>query len=205
MRIETRVVGPIEENCYIVEDAGELLVIDPGDELERIVSAVGKRRLRSIVVTHGHWDHIGAVAGLAAKTGAPVAASALDAAAIENCQNPSVRRNPYGLPMVGRRLEDGDCINVGYVSFSVLATPGHTSGSICLYSSAQKALFAGDTLFAGGRYGRTDLEGGSFEDIVRSMRERLAPLPDATAVYCGHGESTTIGAERARNPYLART
>ncbi len=203
MKIETRVVGPIEENCYLVEEGGELLVVDPGDELERIMSAVGKRPVRKIVLTHGHWDHIGAAAGLSAKTGARIAAGADDAHSIETCEKDSVRKSPYGLPAVAERLGDGDSVTVGFVSFRVIATPGHTPGSICLYSAAQKTLFAGDTLFAGGRYGRTDLERGSFEAIVGSMREKLAPIPDDVNVYCGHGKPTTMGAERALNPYLA--
>ena len=204
MKVETRVVGPIEENCYLVEDAGELLVIDPGDELERIVSAVARRPVRKIVLTHGHWDHIGAAAGLSAKTGARIAASKADARSIETCERESVRKSPYGMPAVGEFLGDGDGVTVGFVSFRVIATPGHTPGSICLYSAAQKALFSGDTLFAGGRYGRTDLAGGSFEAIVESMRGKLAAIPDDVNVYCGHGKPTTMGAERALNPYLAR-
>ena len=204
MKVETRVVGPIGENCYLVEDCGELIVVDPGDELERIMSGIARRPVKKIVLTHGHWDHIGAAAGLSAKTGARIAAGREDAHAVETCEKECVRSSPYGLPAVGELLADGDSVNVGFVSFRVIATPGHTPGSICLYSAAQKALFAGDTLFAGGRYGRTDLAGGSFEAICESMREKLAGIPDDVNVYCGHGEPTTMGAERALNPYLAR-
>lgn len=204
MKLQRVVVGPIQTNCYLLEDAGELVVIDPGDNLERILGAVGERNVSLIVATHGHWDHVGAVAGLQHETGATFAISASDAPKVDGVSRLGEHDVARGFePMkVGRRLREGDVVNVGSVQLSVIETPGHTPGSICLYCSRQKILFAGDTLFAGGSYGRTDFEDGSFSDIVTSIRRKLARFPDDVVVCCGHGDSSTIGAERALNPLM---
>jgi glyoxylase-like metal-dependent hydrolase (beta-lactamase superfamily II) len=191
--------GPIDALCYLVADqqAGEALVIDaPGD----IASAVLDRarelgvRIIAIVATHGHFDHILDLAELKARTSATVSVHRADAGMLER---PSTA--PFPLPIEipavvpDRLLAEGDAVTVGGMRFSVLSTPGHTPGSICLLSDDGATLFTGDTLFAGG-WGRTDLPGGSVEQLERSLA-RLGALPADTRVYPGHGSSTAIGRE----------
>ena len=191
--------GPIDALCYLVTDqqSGEALVIDaPGD----VASVVFDRarelgvRITSIVATHGHFDHILDLADLKARTGALVAVHFADASMLER---PSTAPFPLPLeiaPVVpDRLLSEGDVVVVGSLAFVVLSTPGHTPGSICLLSADGATLFAGDTLFAGG-WGRTDLPGGSVEQLERSLA-RLGALPADTRVYPGHGSATTIGGE----------
>ena len=206
MKVTTVVVGPIQTNCYLVEDAGELIVIDPGDELDMILGALSGRTVTGIVCTHYHWDHVSALAGLAQVTGAPVALSQTDAAKVDGVavlDGHDIARGAAPAK-VTRLLHEGDEVGVGTVSFTVIEAPGHTPGSICLYSEAEHVLFAGDTLFAGGSFGRTDFADGDFPAIVHSMRDKLSLLPDETAILCGHGRPTTMRAERAANPYLAQ-
>ncbi len=202
MNIQTCVVGPIEENCYIIEDNDEVLVIDPGDDGEHIIKKIGDKKLKYIALTHGHWDHIGAVSFLAAKTGAPVVCSSLDVERVEHCNNKHVANKPDGLPKVDIKLSDGDTLELGSLTFKVIATPGHTPGSVCYYNEQHNVLFSGDTLFAGGRHGRCDFEGGSLDDMIASLQDKLSPLPDETTVYPGHEASSTMQKERKANQYL---
>ena len=204
MKVRTLVVGPIQENCYLIEDAGELLVVDPGDELERILAAVGQHTVCGIVCTHYHWDHVGAVAGLQATTGAGLALGALDAPRLDGVSSMEGRdiARGHAPAHVTRLLHEGDEVQVGTASFEVIDTPGHTPGGICLHCAAQALLIAGDTLFAGGSFGRTDFADGDFSALVASIHGKLSQLPDATRVLCGHGSPTTIGAERRLNPFL---
>ena len=206
MNIDVVVVGPIQTNCYLVEDGGELIVIDPGDDLDLIMERLAGRAVTEIVCTHRHWDHVSAVAGLQAKTGAPFAISAADADKVDGRAEVEGHDIARGFPpaQVTRRLHEGDTVQVGRLTFSVIETPGHTPGSICLYCESERILFAGDTLFAGGRFGRTDFEDGDFDAIVASMRGKLSKLNDRCAILCGHGEPTNMRIERALNPYLAR-
>ena len=189
MDIESLTVGPLAANCYVVSAGGDVVVVDPGAEAERILKAVGERRVAAILATHGHSDHVGAVRELAAATAAPVMVPAADVALAEK---------HTGVQAV-TPLGDGDRIDVGNVSLEVVATPGHTPGSSCFYTPG--ALFTGDTLFAGG-VGRTDLQGGSSEALFASIRERIFSLPGDTAVYPGHGEPSTVARERATNPFF---
>lgn len=204
MKVDVCKVGPILTNCYIVESDGEALVIDPGDDLTRIVADIKARPVVEIVVTHAHWDHIGALSGLASVTGAPIAASAEDAKLIDgvSAQNGVDLDRGYGAPHVSVILHDGDEVRVGSDVFEVIVTPGHSKGSICLYCAAQGVLFSGDTLFSGGRFGRTDFENGSQEEMVRTLQEKFASIPDDVVVYPGHEGQTTMGRERTLNPYL---
>lgn len=204
MNIETCKVGPIQTNCYIIEDDGELLVIDPGDDLTVINADVRARPVREIVVTHAHWDHIGALSGLASITGAPVAMSAADAAFVDGVarQEGHDLDRGYGAPHVNRHLHEGDELTVGSKVFTVIETPGHSEGSICLYCAEDGVLFSGDTLFSGGRFGRTDFEHGSMEKMVETLSTKFVDIPDDVIVYPGHEGASTMGRERMLNPYL---
>lgn len=204
MNVQCIVVGPIQTNCYIVEHDGAVLLIDPGDELEHIVRALDGAQPSLIVCTHYHWDHVSAVAGLQQRYGIGLALSERDAEVLDGTSRMGEHdiARSYPPPHVTRRLAAGDGIEVGSRTFTVLETPGHSPGSICLYCAEEQLLFAGDTLFAGGSYGRTDFADGDFAGIVASMQRTLSKLPDDTRVLCGHGAPTSIGAERARNPYL---
>lgn len=211
MHVTKVVVGPIDENCYIVEHGGECIVFDPGDQLRRIVTEIRGVPVKAIVATHRHWDHVGVLEGLARETGAPVLASEKDADAIINGEAPLMRMYDEGehvsLPRhVDRRLVDGDTIELGDRTLRVIETPGHTVGSICLYCEGDGKepgiLVAGDTLFYGGRFGRTDLETGSERDMVNTLRTKFVDIPDNTLVLTGHERTSTMEAERKWNPYL---
>jgi hydroxyacylglutathione hydrolase len=189
LEIGSLTVGPLAAHCYVVSAGGGAVVVDPGAEAARIIEAVAERKVAAILATHGHSDHVGAVRELAAATGAPVMVPAADLALIENY---------IGVQAV-TPLSDGDRLDFGDISLTVIATPGHTPGSSCFY--APGLLFSGDTLFAGG-VGRTDLPGGSSEALLSSIRERIFSLADDTVVYPGHGERTTVRRERETNPFF---
>ncbi|MGN0037951.1 MAG: MBL fold metallo-hydrolase [Coriobacteriales bacterium] len=211
MNISVVKVGPIQTNCYIVSSGGQCLVIDPGAQPQRILTELRGAKPVAIVLTHNHWDHTGAVPALVRATGAPVMAHRLDAPGVFGLEDNGYvprelvedhRRALEEGMTCSRLLETGDAVELGGLRFEVLHTPGHTPGSICLYCAQEKALFAGDTLFAGGRFGRTDFEGGSMEAMVSSLGSAFAAVPDDVAVYSGHEKSSTMAAERALNPYL---
>jgi hydroxyacylglutathione hydrolase len=208
-------VGMLQCNCSILGDpkTREAIVIDPGDEVERILDMLGRYKLtvKAIVSTHAHIDHVGGLAKLHQYTGAPVMMHREDLplyngmdvqAAFLGMQTPDVTD-------VDQLLKDGDALQWGGYQANVIHTPGHTPGSLCLYMPResgkvelpQPQLYAGDTLFAGS-IGRTDLWGGSTEKIMASITQKLMQLPEDTIVYPGHGEVTTIGRERATNPFL---
>ncbi len=201
MNIECVQVGPLPTNCYLVEDADELLVVDPGAEPDRIVEAIGERKVVGIVITHRHWDHINGITGVVAATHAPVMASAIDAPGIEQPDPTDPFDDSLGYPKVDRLLHEGDTIQVGNATFTALETPGHSQGSLCFYCEEEHVLLAGDTLFAGGSFGRTDFEGGSFEQMRRSCM-RLRELPDETVVLSGHGPHSEMGREKKLNPLM---
>lgn len=201
-------VGPLQCNCSIVGDEAthEAMVIDPGDDIEEIVARLGKHKLtvKQIVITHAHIDHVGGAMKLRALTGAPILLNENDYALLKMLD---VQAAWIGMAAPGEVKIDGglgheDALKAGSVAASVLHTPGHTEGSVCLYFPAEKLLIAGDTLFAGS-IGRTDLPGGSFEKIMRSLHGPVLALPDDTVVIPGHGPRTTIGDEREGNPYLS--
>ena len=204
MNVETCKVGPILTNCYIVEDNGQVMVIDPGDDLTMIVADIHARPVEQIVVTHAHWDHVGALSGLADVTNAPVAMSAADAALVDGVANQEGHDldRGHGAPHVDRILHDGDELVLGSKVFTVIETPGHSEGSICLYCAEDGVLFSGDTLFSGGRFGRTDFEHGSMEKMVETLSTKFVDIPDDVIVYPGHEGASTMGRERMLNPYL---
>jgi hydroxyacylglutathione hydrolase len=205
MKIETLVVSPFEVNCYLIgdENTGEAIVIDPGDSADFIVeTAKGLRwEIRLILSTHGHIDHVGAVEELKQLTGAPYRLHRADLPLLENLPGQAAL---FGIqmghaPEVESYLEDGEIIRGAGAEFRVLHTPGHSPGSVSFYTEG--IVFCGDLLFAGS-IGRTDLAGGDYSTLIRSIRTRLYPLGDDTVVYTGHGPETTIGQEKRNNPFL---
>ncbi len=204
MILKKLIVGPLGSNCYIVgsESNKEGMIIDPGAEAEVILSNVKDLGLeiRSIVLTHGHIDHIGALKEVKEATGAEVAIHADDAQALQENSVSTLLGLSYPTPLpADRLLKDGDSMDIGDLHFLVLHTPGHSPGCICLLG--QEVVFSGDTLFNYG-IGRTDLPGGSHSQLMNSIHTKLMILPDNTAVYPGHGPDTTIGTERSDNPFL---
>ena len=205
MIIEKLTVGPLAVNCYLVgeEAGGAGMIIDPGAEPKTILNRVNALRLdiESIVLTHAHFDHIGALREVKETTRAEVALHADDAQSLQ-------LGNPLGFdfgfsfsppPAPDRLLKDGDSLDSGCLRFLVLHTPGHTPGGICLLGEG--IVFTGDTLFYSG-IGRTDLPGGNSNELMESISARLMVLPDNTTVYPGHGPESTIGQERRNNPFL---
>lgn len=206
MIVKTLPVGMTQANCYIVGcDKTKLgAVIDPGDEGERILEAVEDSGLKitHVLLTHAHFDHMGAADEVIKATGAPLALHPDDLPLL-NAGGGAIF---FGLPSApipdaSIRLAADQEIAVGELILRVLHTPGHTPGHVTFYEPNQGAVFDGDVLFAQG-IGRTDLPGGSYEELMRSIQEGLMTLPDETVVYSGHGPETTIGRERVMNPWL---
>ena len=200
-------VGPLQCNCSVVgdEQTHEAIVIDPGDQVDEILNILRQKNLtvKYIVVTHAHIDHVGGAMKIKAATGAPILLNQNDLALLKmlDIQAAWVGMRPPGQVQVDESLSDGQSIKFGNIISNVIETPGHTEGSICLFFPDEKKLIAGDTLFAGS-IGRTDLPGGSYDKIMRSLHTRLMALPDDIEVVPGHGSLTTIGQERETNPFL---
>ena len=192
MNIKTLILGPLQVNCYILWETEQCLVIDPGFEPERVMKTCDELglKIQAILLTHGHFDHVGGVKKIAEKTGCQV----------------FLHPDELSLPpfITSGKLyytdtyAEGDEITLAGMTFTVLHTPGHTPGAVCLHFGDH--LFTGDTLFAGS-CGRTDLPGGSFATIKASLK-RLASLPGNASIYPGHGEETTLETERKNNPYI---
>ena len=202
-------VGALQCNCSVFGDetSGEAIVIDPGDEIGRITAVLEKHQLRvkAIIVTHAHIDHIGGAEKLKALTGAPVYMNFNDQELYDHID---FQAQWLGVATPAKtdidlNAREGESIQLGAAEFHVLDTPGHTQGSISVWIPAENKLVAGDTLFLDS-IGRTDLPGGDSRQILRSIHDKLLPLDDAVVVIPGHGQSTTIGRERHRNPFLQR-
>jgi glyoxylase-like metal-dependent hydrolase (beta-lactamase superfamily II) len=198
-------VGPLQANCYLVsDDAGTACAVDPGGEPERLARLVEEKglRLEAILVTHGHFDHVEGVSGLAEATGATIYCSAQVQPLLSGSQGCSA--TGYPVPASGTAaiqvVEDGSTVTVGSLTAKVIATPGHTPGDITF--DVGGALFCGDLLFRRS-VGRTDFPGGNFPQLLGSVTRLIKTYPAQTAVYPGHMESTTLGDELAHNPFLA--
>jgi glyoxylase-like metal-dependent hydrolase (beta-lactamase superfamily II) len=215
MILETIPVGPLQCNCSILGDetSREAIVVDPGDDIPRILALLAKHNLtvKQILITHAHIDHIAGAHRLKQLTAAPILYNQRDLPLVKMMD---IQATWLGIPTPtvsnpDDTLEDGKLIAVGAspersqrgLTGSILHTPGHTEGSVCLYLPDQTLLLAGDTLFAGS-VGRTDLPGGNTSKLLHSIHERLLTLPDEVNVIPGHGPRTTIGSERASNPFL---
>jgi hydroxyacylglutathione hydrolase len=200
-------VGILQCNCSIFADeqGREAIVIDPGDEIEKITAILDKHHLRvtAIVITHAHIDHIAAAQKLRVLTHAPVYMDERDQALLNMLD---AQANWLGVETPPRtdidvHANDSTVLHLGGSSFQVLQTPGHTPGSLSLWIAGEKKLLAGDTLFRDS-IGRTDLPGGNSRQILSSIKTRLLNLPDETVVIPGHGQMTTVGREKERNPFL---
>ena len=199
MRILSMAVGMIGTNCYIlVSDKENCFIIDPGAEADRITAKLEEEKImpKAILLTHGHFDHIGGAEQLVNTYHIPVYLNRADHAMAEDPELNASRS--FGLPDAGIKadfpLENGDTVSLDELTLRIIETPGHTMGSVSLYLPEKKVLFSGDTLFRGG-YGRTDLYGGSYESLQRSL-QKLMTLPEETRVLPGHGAETTILKEK---------
>lgn len=207
MILETFPVGPLQCNCTLLgdEEAGEAIVIDPGDEVSRIYRRLQDLglKVKQILVTHAHIDHVGGALKLKQLTGAPILLNENDLPLLKMMD---VQAGWVGVPTPevaapDVSLADGMRVGLDRYPAEVLHTPGHTQGSVCLHFVPLKMVIAGDTLFAGS-IGRTDLPGGNGRQIIASIESRLMALGDDTRVLPGHGPETTIGFERNNNPFL---
>ena len=204
--IKSVVVGPVDVNCYVLKDkaTGKGAVIDPGGHVERIMSLIKdmKADIAEIIITHGHFDHIGALDELRNAVGCGASIHELDAEMLlKSRKNLSIfMGTDASFRPAERLLKDGDVIRFGGSFLKVIHTPGHTAGGICLYDG-DKVLFSGDTLFAGS-VGRSDFPGGDHYQLIESVVKALAEVKDETVVYPGHGPETGMGYERKTNPFL---
>lgn len=212
MQITRFVCNMVEENTYLVYDsAGQAALIDCGAFYKEEKEAIKKHlcehdlRLKCLLNTHGHFDHLFGADFIYQEYGVKVQISHAERptyeAAVTQMQAFMHRPLPLELPPTGPYLHEGDLLEVGSLHFEVIATPGHTPGGVCFYDSTHGVLFSGDSLFKGS-IGRADLPGGNFQDLVQSLKTRILSLPDQVTVLPGHGPATTIGEERRNNPYL---
>jgi glyoxylase-like metal-dependent hydrolase (beta-lactamase superfamily II) len=208
LEVRQLTVGPIAENCYVLAraGAGSCLVVDPGEEPERILSVVEELGVdvEAILLTHCHFDHIGAVAPVAEATGAPVYCPRLEAPVLADIMAfvPFSGFGPYESYEADETVEGGETLELAGLTIDVLFTPGHSPGHVTYSVREEEAVFSGDVLFQGS-VGRVDLPGGDGPTLLRSIRELVEGHSPETRVYPGHMGETTLGAERAGNPFLA--
>lgn len=205
MIVERVVVGSYAVNCYVIGDekTKEAVIVDPGADSKSILSVVNKHNLKVkyIILTHAHGDHIGALDAVKAETNAPVYIHEADDSMLrDKHRNFTSLMGGKAVEMgADKLLKDGDVLTVGDIELNIIHTPGHSKGGISI--QFENILICGDSLFAGS-IGRTDLEGGSFPQLIQSIKEKLLVLEDNITVLPGHGPSSTIGRERASNPFL---
>ncbi|MFQ5498334.1 MAG: MBL fold metallo-hydrolase [Candidatus Zixiibacteriota bacterium] len=207
MKVNVVVVGPFQVNCYLYwdEDSGDGVIIDPGDEADLIEEAVTTSGFnpRGILLTHGHGDHIAALADVKELYDVPVYVGRGEE---ELLKSPSANVSalvgqPIVAPPPDELLDDEDVITCGSIRLAVLSTPGHTAAGVCYLDESAGWLFCGDTLFCGS-IGRTDFPGGSYDTLISSIESKILKLPDSIVCFPGHGPRTTVGAERIGNPFL---
>lgn len=201
MDIQAFITSPFVENCYVMEDAGEVIVIDPGEATPELMGALEGRNVTKVVNTHAHIDHVGGNGDIVGKFGCELL---IHADCVDMLENVAAQGQMFGMqiqpsPPPTSLFDEGDTVQVGGISLSVFNCPGHAPGHVGLLGDG--FVFGGDVLFEGS-IGRTDLPGGSLEVLMTSIREKFMPLPDETVVYSGHGPATTIGQERVSNPFI---
>jgi hydroxyacylglutathione hydrolase len=202
MRARGFTVGPLQENCWVIEEGARAIVVDPGDEAERLIEELEGLTVDAILLTHTHFDHVGAVAALARHTGAPVFCPATEVFILQDI-------NAYVFPGYGpyepydpeETIEGGEHLTLAGLEIDVLFTPGHSPGHVSFSISDHQLLLSGDVLFQSS-IGRTDLPGGDHERLMESIAMLLDTLPDDTRVLPGHMGVTTLGRERHTNPFL---
>jgi hydroxyacylglutathione hydrolase len=209
MILERMVVGMLQTNCYLLADpvGRQAAVIDPGGDSTRITERIRHHQLNLVTIlnTHGHFDHVLDAWSLKEKLGGAVALHPKDEAILKDrsvgltALFSSLKKSPKG--SIDRWLTEGDVVEVGSLHLEVLETPGHTPGHVAFYLPAANLIFVGDTLFAGS-IGRTDFPGGSYDQLLNSVRNKIFPLDDKTMVYPGHGPETTVGQEKRTNPFF---
>ncbi|MDQ6818282.1 MAG: MBL fold metallo-hydrolase [Actinomycetota bacterium] len=201
-------VGPLQENCFIVRERGKEtgVIVDPGDEADRILRAVdslGIKEVAAVLLTHTHFDHIGAVAPVAKATGAPVYCPKLEAAVLANIMDyvPWPGFGPFESYVADHEVQGGDTLELAGLTFDVLFTPGHSPGHVTYAVRGESALFSGDVLFHGS-VGRVDLPGGDWPTLLASIESMVATFPAETVIHPGHMGLTTLGRELDSNPFL---
>jgi hydroxyacylglutathione hydrolase len=207
MDVRTFTVGPVQENCHVArrEGAREAIVIDPGDEAPRLIDAVRDLDVAAILLTHTHFDHVGAVAPLARATGAEVWCPEIEVPVLADIMRfvPWPGFGPYESYDADHTVAGGERLDLAGFEIDVIFTPGHSPGHVTYALPSEQAIFSGDVLFEGS-IGRTDLPGGDPATLMRTLASLVDSLPDETVVYPGHMGNTTIGRERATNPFLAQ-
>ena len=210
MRLEVRqlTVGPIAENCFVVRPEGgeKLLVVDPGEEAERILAGIEETgaEVEAILITHCHFDHVGAVTPLAEATGAPVYCPEIETSLLADIMSFTMPGfGPFEGYEADETVEGGEALELAGLTLDVHFTPGHSPGHVTYSVRGEEAIFSGDVLFQGS-VGRVDLPGGDGPTLMRSIQSLLDSHPAGTTVYPGHMGVTTLGAEQATNPFLAQ-
>lgn len=195
-------VTPFAENCFVLKEGDEAIVIDPGEAAPELLEAIKDLNVTAIVLTHCHIDHVGGNAGVQRATGAEIVCHEEAAPMLDSVvqQGQMFGMEVEESPKPSRYIKEGDTVTVGGTTLEVVYVPGHAPGHIALVGDG--FVIGGDVLFSGS-VGRTDLPGGSHETLIESIESKFMNLPDETVVFCGHGPSTTIGTERQTNPFLA--